>query len=96
MVSIRYTMCDRMCDTPREPLRETLTGYCLMAGDCGCPSDGLSDVPVWPTGGMGQWGVLGSTYMASAREEGFGFGLFVVVITMKKKLSGFGRVCCVY
>ena len=45
---------------------------------------------------MGQWGVLGSTYMVSAREEDFGFGLFVVVITMKKKLSGFGRVCCVY
>lgn len=47
-------------------------------------------------GGMGQWGVLGSTYMVSAREEDFGFGLFVVVITMKKKLSDLGRVCRVY
>lgn len=45
---------------------------------------------------MGQWGVPGSTYMVSASEEDFGFGLFVVVITMKKKLSGLGRVCRVY
>lgn len=35
---------------------------------------GLRMVP----GGMGQWGVPGSTYMVSASEEDFGFGLFVV------------------